>query len=313
MSRGTGRVGLRHAAQVLLHQLGRLLGVEVPDDHQRRVVRDVVGAEEITHVLDRRRLEILHAADGRVLVGMDRERLVVDDFVQPPVGLILDAHAPLFLDHFALGLEHLLVDAQRGQAIGFEPEHERQVLRRERLPEDRRVFVRIGVALAADARDPRRMPFRLDVLRALEHHVLEEVRESGTARLLVLRADVVPDLSVNDRRRMIFEEHDLETVRQRRHRVIQLRRPDCRVRERIDGKKDRSGDDDRDDSRAKGRGHEPRLWQKRPKVRPSRRLRLPAPQSAVRGQPRACGARAACGRPPTTSASRDWRWRDSRK
>ena len=106
--------------------------------------------------------------------------------------------------------------------IGFEPQHERQVLRRHRLPEHRRVFGRVGVALAADARDVRRVPFGLDVLRALEHHVLEQVREPGAARLLVLRADVIPDLGVHDRRRVIFEKDDLQPVGQRRHRVVEL-------------------------------------------------------------------------------------------
>ena len=57
---------------------------------------------EIAHVLDRRRLEILHAADRRVLVGMRRERLVVDDLVQPAVRLVVDPHPPLFLHHLAL-------------------------------------------------------------------------------------------------------------------------------------------------------------------------------------------------------------------
>ena len=36
-------------------------------------------------------------------------------------------------------------------------------------------------------------------------------------------------------------------------------------------------------------------------------------ESAVRGRPRACAAPAACGRPPTTSASRGCRWPDSRR
>ena len=71
------------------------------------------------------------------LYGCDGERLVVDDFVQPAVRLVLDAHPPLFLDHLALGLERVLVDAQRRHPIGFEPEHQRQILRRRRLPEHR--------------------------------------------------------------------------------------------------------------------------------------------------------------------------------
>ena len=58
--------------------------------------------------------------------------------------------------------------------------------------------------------------FGLDVLRALEHQVLEEVREAGAARLLVLRADVIPELQVHDRRRVILRQHHRQAVGQRR-------------------------------------------------------------------------------------------------
>ena len=64
----------------------------------------------------------------------------------------------------------------------FHPQHQRQVLRRHRLPVHRRVFGRVGVGLAADRRHDRRVLLGLDVLRALEHHVLEQVREAGAAR-----------------------------------------------------------------------------------------------------------------------------------
>jgi len=69
------------------------------------------------------------------------ERLVVDDFRQPAVGLALDAHSALFLHDLALALEGLVVDAQRRHAVGFHPQHERHVLRRQRLPEHRLVLV----------------------------------------------------------------------------------------------------------------------------------------------------------------------------
>ena len=124
---------------------------------------------------------------------MRRERLVEDDLRQPAERLVLEAHPPLFLDDLALGLELLFAHVERGHAIGLEPEHERQVLRGHRLPVDRRVFVGERVGLAADARDPRRMLIGPDVARALEHQVLEQMREAGAARLLVLRPDVVPE------------------------------------------------------------------------------------------------------------------------
>ena len=128
-----------------------------------------------------------------VLVRMHRERLVVDDLAQPPVGLVVEAHPAFFLHDFTLRLEDILVDAQRRHAVGLEPQHERQILRRGGLPEDGGILGRVRVALSANARNRGRMSLGLHVLRSLEHHVLEQMRETGAARLFVLRADVIPD------------------------------------------------------------------------------------------------------------------------
>ena len=80
---------------------------------------------------------------------------------------------------FATGV---LVDPERRHAVGFEPQRQRQVLGRHRLPEHRHVVLRVGVALTADRRDHRGVPFGIDVLRSLEHQMLEQVREAGAAR-----------------------------------------------------------------------------------------------------------------------------------
>jgi hypothetical protein len=77
---------------------------------------------EVANVGNRRRLEIGHAADRRVLVRMGRERVVVDDLRQPAIRLVLDAHPPLFLDHLAFATECFVVHAQGGHAIRFEPQ-----------------------------------------------------------------------------------------------------------------------------------------------------------------------------------------------
>ena len=53
------------------------------------------------------------------------------------------------------------------------------------------------------------------MLRALEHHVLEEVGEAGPARLLVFRAHVIPDVHRDDRRRMVFVQDHLQAVGER--------------------------------------------------------------------------------------------------
>jgi hypothetical protein len=53
------------------------------------------------------------------------------------------------------------------------------------------------------------------VLRALEHHVLEEMRKAGASFLFVCRADVVPEVDGNDRQAPILAQDDVEAVRQR--------------------------------------------------------------------------------------------------
>ena len=187
---------------------------------------------EVADVGDRRGFEVGHAPDRRVLVRVRRERVVVDDLRQPAVRLVLDAHPPLFLDHLALATERFVVDAQRRHPIRFEPERQRQVVGRQRLPEDGLVFGRVGVAATADAGDDRRVRIRLHVLRALEHHVLEEMREPGAAGTLVLRSDVIPDRDVHDWRRVILGQDHAEPVRQRRDLILEFRRPDRAVERR---------------------------------------------------------------------------------
>jgi len=62
------------------------------------------------------------------------------------------------------------------------------------------------------------------VLGAFEHQVLEEVRETGLARLLVLRADVVPEVHGHHRQLMIFVHDDIEAVVERALREGDLHR-----------------------------------------------------------------------------------------
>jgi len=42
--------------------------------------------------------------------------------------------------------------------------------------------------------------------------VFEEVRETGVAREFVLAADVVPDLEIDHRHFVVFEQNDLQAV-----------------------------------------------------------------------------------------------------
>ena len=147
---GHGAIRFRHATEILSDQLQRLGGIEIANERERRVRRNVERVEEVADVIDRGGVEVLHAADRRVLVRMRRKRLVVDDLVQPAERLVVDPHPPLFLHHFAFGGEGVLVDPERSHPIGLEPQRQRQILRRHRFPEHRLVVVGVGVALAAD-------------------------------------------------------------------------------------------------------------------------------------------------------------------
>ena len=53
------------------------------------------------------------------------------------------------------------------------------------------------------------------VLGALEHQVLEEMREAGAARRLVLRADVIPEVHRHDRAGVILVDEHVEPVGER--------------------------------------------------------------------------------------------------
>ena len=53
------------------------------------------------------------------------------------------------------------------------------------------------------------------VLGALEHEVLEEVREAGATRPLVLGSDVVPEVHRHDRDVAILMDDDIQAVGER--------------------------------------------------------------------------------------------------
>ena len=74
-----------------------------------------------------------------------------------------------------------------------------------------------GRAVGVGGAGPLQVPEVLvlgDVLGALEHHVLEQVRETGAPRLLVLRADLVPDVDDDLGHAVVLVEDHLEAVRQ---------------------------------------------------------------------------------------------------
>ncbi len=174
-------------------------------------------------------IQIGHDADGRMLIRMAlREEHRLHIFHQRAVGRVLHVKPMLFFDDSALGAHILLVHAQRGHAVGFQPEDPIQGIAGNRLKEECPVEEGVGVVVAADLLDIAGMLFRADMRRAFEHQVLEQVRKPGLARRFVLAADVIPDLQGDDGRAMVFERYDFQPVRQCRHLKVEARRFDRR-------------------------------------------------------------------------------------
>ena len=101
-----------------------------------------------------------------------------------------------------LGVEVLLGDhvVEVRHPVRLEPQREVERPGRHHLEVVGAVERRRRVEHAADALDQREVLARLDVARALEHQVLEEVGEALPVRLLVARADVVPEVDGDDAR-----------------------------------------------------------------------------------------------------------------
>ena len=208
----------RQRAEPLADQLLAGGELEVARYRQGRVGRHVPGPEEPLDVVERGRLQVLVLADRRVAIGMPlgiqrrglgEQRLAVRH--------VVDALAALVAHDIDLVVEAALVDQveQPAHAVALEPQRRLELVRRHHF----KVVGAIGVGRAVDVLGPD-VPQDLevlvlaDVLRALEHHVLEQVREAALARHLVARADVVPDVDRDQRHGRIRRQDHLEAVRQ---------------------------------------------------------------------------------------------------
>ena len=188
----------------------------------------VVGLEEIREVFERRGVEVGHRSDNRVLVREVLEQQLADHFRRLAVRLVVHAQAAFFLDRLALVVDVLLRDGRRPHAIGLEEEHHVELVGRHLLEVEGVVLVGLPVVAAAVVLDEPGQLAIGDILRALEHQVLEQVREAGAPFPLVPRSDVVGHGHRHDRRRAIGRDDDAQAVLQACVRVGDLRNGDGR-------------------------------------------------------------------------------------
>ena len=115
----------------------------------------------------------------------------------------------------ALIVELRLRDLERAHAVRFQEQRELELIRRQRLEVQRQVAAGGAVHRAAVGEHLVEVLAVADVVRSLEHHVLEQVGEAGAPGSFVARADVVSDVQCDDRCAVVLDELYTQAVGER--------------------------------------------------------------------------------------------------
>ena len=201
-------------AEVLLDPGFHVLGLDVAGDHQHRVGGAVPGVEPLVDIGQRGGVQVLHRADRRVVVGVAVGIGVLEDRQEDlAVGLVL-ALALLVLHDAPLLVQPGLVDGRPHvpHAVGLHPQRHVERRGRHDLEVVRPVLVRGPVHAGGPDPVEGLEVVVVEVLAAVEHQVLEQVREAGLADLLVAGADVVPDVDGDDRRLVVLVDDQAQAV-----------------------------------------------------------------------------------------------------
>ena len=234
---------LLDAAQLLARKCARLGLVQVAHQHQHDVVRRVPLLPERLERLERRLAQVARIANRGVPQRKCRESKLFELEFGGRIGLVLVALAPLFQHRLALGLPVRGVDLEVREALRLQPQRQLQRWLGHDLVEVRAIRRRVGVEHRADGFQILEMLHLSDLVGALEHHVLEEVRQPGQAGLLVARADIDHEADGDQRRGAVGLHHDAHAVVERKARQLQrfwqrprlLRRGSRRGRRRLPG------------------------------------------------------------------------------
>ena len=217
----------RNSAEMLLDVLQRLVGIDVADDDQRGVRRDVVAPVVSVQIVARHRLQIRQPADRRMVIGMHLERRRRHLGVEQLLGIVLAA-LQLRDDHGALGLAVRGIVEAAVHPLGLDEQHPIERVLRRRFEVGRLVDPGVAVPAAAELLDDALHLVAGNVLRPLEVHVLAPVRHAGHARPLVLGADAIPAPHRRQRRGVHFLNQDLQAVIENRlanHAASRTRKP----------------------------------------------------------------------------------------
>ena len=177
----------------------------------------VVRPEELVGFFDLRGSKIVDLANRRPVIRMVAGKKRREHrHRREPVGPVFVVLTPLVEHHITLGRE--LLRSQRRQQIShpvrFHPERELERAGGHDLPVIRAIGVRRPVERRARGLQRLEEP-AVVVLGALEHQMLEEVREAGVPRPFVFGSDVIPDVDRDDRTPVRFVQQHVEAVGER--------------------------------------------------------------------------------------------------
>ena len=121
-------------------------------------------------------------------------------------------HAPLLEHHVALGRDNIVAQREARHAVGLERHAGLEVLLGHLLEVGGEVVAGKGVLQTANLGNKfGELALRMG-LGALEHQVLEEMRDTRLARRIVGRAVAVPDHVGDDGGPSVWDNEDLEAV-----------------------------------------------------------------------------------------------------
>ncbi len=127
---------------------------------------------------------------------------------------VVVALTALVLDDIALVLQRLLIERseKRAHAVGLQPECEFQLVRGHGLEVVGPLEARRAVQRAASSLYELEVAVAVDLRRALEHEVLEEVGKPRPSLGLVARADVVPEADRGNGSEVVLGEHHAQPI-----------------------------------------------------------------------------------------------------
>ena len=154
-------------------------------------------------------LDIAHPADDRPMIRVRGERSRPELLIQQSAVVRFHRRAPLRRHNFPFGLDHLWIKRKVLDTVAFQIKDQLQRRARKPILINRHILVSVGIVRAA-GRFHHSVEFLWPILlRAVEHHMLEEVRQPGRPRPFVSRTNPIENVRGNRRNRMILVNENL--------------------------------------------------------------------------------------------------------